>query len=124
MTHGPRLTERQERVWNDPQYLSKEGQTVSKEGRTTPDVRSFPFSFLSFGPPSSFEGRSDSFGKERDDRNDLRTRSERGKGWGRSGLVSPTKIISKVFIDSTVFLRKCKNHNSPGIFKCYLKNLK
>ena len=87
--HSPRLTEWQERVWNDPQYLSKEGQTVSKEGRTTPDIRSFPFSFLSFGPPSSFEGRSDSFGKERDDRNDLRTRSERGKGWGRSGLVSP-----------------------------------
>ena len=42
----------------------------------------------------------------------------------KGALGIPTKIISKVFIDSTVFLRKCKNHNSPGIFKCYLKNLK
>ena len=89
MTHGPHLTERQERAWNDPQYLTKEGQTVSKEGQTTPDIRSFPFSFLSFGPRSSFEGRLESFGKERSIWNDLRTRSERGKGRGRSGLISP-----------------------------------
>ena len=108
MTHGPRLTERQERAWNDPQYLSKEGQTVSKEGRTTPDVRSFPFSFLSFGPPSSFEGRSDSFGKERDDRNDLRTRSERGKGWGRSGLVSPIERHHSCLL----LLSFCVSHHS------------
>ena len=89
MTHGPRLTERQERVWNDPHYLAKEGQTVSKEGQTTPDIRSFPFSFLSFRPRSSFEGRSESFGKERRIWNDLRTRPERGKGWDKSGLISP-----------------------------------
>ena len=47
------------------------------------------FSFLSFGPRSSFEGRSESFGKERSIWNDLRTRPERGKGWGKSGLISP-----------------------------------
>ena len=33
----------------------------------------------------------------------------------KGALGIPTKIISKVFIDSTVFLKKCKNHNSPII---------
>ena len=34
----------------------------------------------------------------------------------KGALGIPTKSISKVFIDSTVFLKKCKNHNSPVIF--------
>ena len=107
MTHGPHLTERQERAWNDPQYLTKEGQTVSKEGQTTPDIRSFPFSFLSFGPRSSFEGRLESFGKERSIWNDLRTRSERGKGRGRSGLISPIERYHSCLI----LLSFCERHH-------------
>ena len=33
----------------------------------------------------------------------------------KGALGIPTKMISKVFIDSTVFLKKCKNHNPPDI---------
>ena len=50
----PRSKERQERSWNDPNCSGNEDQTVAKEGRTIQDVQSFRFSFLSFGPRSSF----------------------------------------------------------------------
>ena len=33
----------------------------------------------------------------------------------KGALGIPTKMMSKVFIDSTVFLKKCKNHNPPDI---------
>ena len=85
----PPLREWQERGQNDHQSLAKEGQTVRKEGQTTLDSQSFPFSFLSFGPPSSFEGPSESFRKDRNFSNDLRRRSKRGEGWEKSRVISP-----------------------------------
>ena len=78
---GLRLTERKGRGQNDPQCLGKGDQTMAKEGPTNRDHQSFPFSFLSFGPPSSFQHRSVSFGKERNIWNDLRTRGGVGQKW-------------------------------------------
>ena len=105
MTHGPRLTERQERVWNDPHYLAKEGQTVSKEGQTTPHIRSFPFSFLSFRPRSWFRG---SFGVIREGKkhlewppNEVGTREGEGQKWADF----PHRKASFLH-HSTVILRK------------------
>ena len=89
MTQGPRSRERQERSRNDPQCLGKEHRTVEKEGRTMGDLGPFRSSFLSFGARSSFEGRSESFEKERMFWNDARTKSERGRRVGKSGSVSP-----------------------------------
>ena len=85
----PRSKERQERGRNDPECLGKGDRTVAKEGRTIRELRSFRFSFLSFGHRSSFESRSESFRKKRKFRNDTGTRSERGGRVGKSGSVSP-----------------------------------
>ena len=74
----PLSRERQEHSRNDPHCSGNEDQTVTKEVRTIHDLPSFRFSFLSFGPRSSFESHSESFGKERVLRNDAGTRSERG----------------------------------------------
>ena len=102
----PRSKERQERGRNDPECLGKGDRTVAKEGRTIRELRSFRFSFLSFGHRSSFESRSESFRKKRKFRNDTGTRSERGGRVGKSGSVSPKekslaetgKIFSKIWL--------------------------
>ena len=123
--HCPPLREWQERGQNDHQSLRKEGQTVRKEGQTTLDSQSFPFSFLSFGPPSSFEGPSESFRKDRNFSNDLRRRSKRGEGWEKSRVISPIENHPTFFIPSSfVLLRSatewCQNekmHHSAAIPK-------
>ena len=89
----PRSKERQERGRNDPECLGKGDRTVAKEGRTIRELRSFRFSFLSFGHRSSFESRSESFRKKRKFRNDTGTRSERGGRVGKSGSVSPNQVF-------------------------------
>ena len=88
-TQGPRSRERQERSRNDPQSSGEEDRTAEKDGRTMEGLRPVRSSFLSFGPRSSFEGRSESFQKERMYRNDARTGSELGRRVGKSGSVSP-----------------------------------
>ena len=88
-TQGPRSRERQERSRNDPQSSGEEDRTAEKDGRTMEGLRPVRSSFLSFGPRSSFEGRSESFQKERMYRNDARTGSELGRRVGKSGRVSP-----------------------------------
>ena len=101
--HCPPLREWQERGQNDHQSLRKEGQTARKEGQTTLDSQSFPFSFLSFGPPSSFEGPSESFLKDRNFWNDLRMRSKRGEGWEKSRVISPSERVTNMYYSLAVF---------------------
>ena len=90
----PLSRERQEHSRNDPHCSGNEDQTVTKEVRTIHDLPSF-------GPRSSFESHSESFGKERVLRNDAGTRSERGGRVGESGTISPLNTLSQHDITHT-----------------------